>query len=137
MNFLSINNHTILFIMKSLVYIQVLISRSKNILITICIWINGTQRKKLFFFLFVDLKGTCWPPSVMVYLSLTWITLGRHQVHFFHLFGILGHLVATRFFLSSWSTGRALGGHHMLVFPLSSTRMPPSDTMCPSFLFID
>jgi hypothetical protein len=41
-SFLSINNHKILFIMKLLVYIQVLISKSKDILITTSIWINGT-----------------------------------------------------------------------------------------------
>jgi hypothetical protein len=44
---LSINNHTIIFIMKLLIYIQVPISRSKDILITICIWIKGTQEKNI------------------------------------------------------------------------------------------
>jgi hypothetical protein len=47
MIFLSINNHIILFIIKLLIYIQVPISRSKDILITICIWMKGSQEHLL------------------------------------------------------------------------------------------
>jgi hypothetical protein len=43
--FLSINNHTILFIMNLLDRIQVLISKFKDILITICIWTMGALGK--------------------------------------------------------------------------------------------
>jgi hypothetical protein len=46
MNFLSINDHTILFIMKLFVEIQVPISRFKDTSIIICIWIKGTHEKK-------------------------------------------------------------------------------------------
>ncbi len=43
--FLSINNHTVLFIMNLLNYIRVLISKFKDILITICIWTMGALGK--------------------------------------------------------------------------------------------
>jgi len=43
--FLSINNHTIFFIIKFSIRIQTLISRSKDILITICIWMKGTHEQ--------------------------------------------------------------------------------------------
>jgi hypothetical protein len=47
MNFLSINNHIIFFTMKLLVWIQVPINKPKDILITICIWINSTYEKNI------------------------------------------------------------------------------------------
>ncbi len=47
MKFLLLNNHTVLSVMKLLVWIQVLINKSKDILIITCIWIKGTQRKNI------------------------------------------------------------------------------------------
>jgi hypothetical protein len=63
MSFLSINNHTIIFIMKLLVKIQVPISKSKDILITICIWIKGNQEKKL--------MSQKWTIRLCTYLVIT------------------------------------------------------------------
>jgi hypothetical protein len=47
MKFLSQNNHIVVFIMKILCWIQVPIDRSKDILIIICISINGTHGKNI------------------------------------------------------------------------------------------
>jgi hypothetical protein len=44
--YLSIN-HTVLFIMNLLIYIQVPNNKPKNILITTCIWIKGTHGKNI------------------------------------------------------------------------------------------
>jgi hypothetical protein len=106
-DFLSIINHTIHFIMKSLVYIQVTIKKYKGILITICIWIKGTQRKNI-------VSSQKWTTIPCIFLSTHQqeklnVVKGSAFNCFHHMWKLTSHIMATKVsWITSWVPTNAM-----------------------------